>query len=84
MALAPPKTQTSYRTVPLAATVADVLAAHLSRWPINDEPGLVFTNERGAPIQQHPFADVFEAPHAEPACPDGRRPTTSGTTLPAC
>jgi len=58
--LAPPKTQASYRSVPLARTIADALAAHLSRWPAADEPGLIFTNERGAPIQQHPFAVVWE------------------------
>jgi len=31
--LAPLKTQASYRTLPLAGVVADVLAAHLSAWP---------------------------------------------------
>jgi integrase len=61
VALAPPKTPASYRRVPLAAAVANVLAAHLSQWPAHDEPGLIFTNERGAPIQQSPFAPVFAA-----------------------
>jgi hypothetical protein len=46
VALAPPKTPASYRRVPLAATVADVLAAHLSQWPAHDDPGLIFMNER--------------------------------------
>jgi len=41
--------------------VADVLAAHPSQWPARDELGLIFTNERGAPIHQSPFAVVFEA-----------------------
>jgi len=27
----------------------------------HQELGLVFTNERGAPIQQHPFSVVFSA-----------------------
>ncbi|MGH9276819.1 MAG: site-specific integrase, partial [Acidimicrobiales bacterium] len=58
--LAAPKTQASYRTVPLAATVGEVLAAHLSEWPARAELGLVFTNERGAPIQQHPFAALWQ------------------------
>ena len=57
--LTAPKTSASYRAVPLARTIADVLAAHLSRWPASGDPGLVFTNERGAPIQQHPFAVVW-------------------------
>jgi len=47
--------------VPLAAAVADVLAAHLSQWPAHEDPSLIFTNERDAPIQQSPFAVVFEA-----------------------
>jgi integrase len=72
--LAPPKTQASYRSVPLAATIADVLAAHLSRWPAADEPGLIFTNERGAPIQQHPFAVVWEAAARRAAVPPWATP----------
>ncbi len=47
--------------MPLAAAVADVLAAHPKQWPAHDDPGLIFTNESGAPIQQSPFAVVFEA-----------------------
>jgi integrase len=53
------KTETSYRTVPLPATVIEVLAAHLQRWPVENDLGLVFTNERGSPIQQHPFATAL-------------------------
>jgi integrase len=74
VALAPPKTQASYRTVPLAAAVADVLAAHLSQWPAHDEPGLIFTNERGTPIQQHPFAVVFEGAARRAGLPDWATP----------
>src|SRR5262245_53607924 len=32
VALSPPKTPASYRTVPLPATVGDELSAHLARW----------------------------------------------------
>jgi integrase len=53
------KTETSYRTVPLPTMVAEALAAHLQRWPVANDLGLVFTNERDAPIQQHPFAVVW-------------------------
>ena len=56
--LAPPKTQASYRTVPLAGTVADALAAHLAEWAPGTPP-LVFTNGRGGPVQQRPFATVW-------------------------
>lgn len=74
MAVAPPKTQASYRTLPLAVTVADALAAHLSRWPTASDPGLVFTNERGAPIQQHPFPVVWEAAARRAGLPEWAKP----------
>lgn len=54
------KTSASYRTIPLPDVVGSALAAHLAQWSAHCELGLVFTNERGAPIQQHPFAAVFE------------------------
>jgi integrase len=60
VALGPLKTASSYRAVPLAGAAADVLAVHLTRWPVDAEPPLVFTNERGGPVQQHPFAVVWE------------------------
>jgi integrase len=59
--LGPLKTAASYRTVPLPGSVGDVLAAHLARWPAHEELGLVFTNERDAPIQQHPFSVVWSS-----------------------
>ncbi len=74
VALSPPKTLASYRTVPLAAAVADVLAAHLSQWPASHEPSLIFTNERRAPIQQHPFAVVFEAGARRAGLPEWATP----------
>jgi integrase len=57
--LAALKTEGSYRSVPLPATIGDALAAHLARWPAEGERGLVFTNERGAPIQAYPFSVLF-------------------------
>jgi integrase len=54
--LAPLKTSSSYRSVPLPQTIADELAAHLTATPAHEGLGLVFTNDRDAPIQQHPFA----------------------------
>jgi integrase len=55
--LAPLKTTASYRTLPLPRTVAEALAAHLAAFPTD---GFVFTNERDAPIQGHPFSAVWE------------------------
>jgi integrase len=58
--LGPLKSPSSYRSVPLPDVVAHAISAHLATWPTHSTLGLVFTNERGAPIQQHPFAVVFE------------------------
>jgi integrase len=74
VALSPPKTPASYRMVPLAAAVADVLASDLSKWPAQNEPGLIFTNERRAPIQQHPFAVVFEGAARRAGLPEWATP----------
>lgn len=73
-ALAPPKTPASYRTAPLAAAVADIVAAHLSQWPAHDEPRLIFGNERGAPIQPSPFALEFGAAALRAGLPDWATP----------
>jgi len=56
--LAEPKTLASFRTVPLPDVVGEALARHLADSPA--ESGFVFTNQLGAPIQQHPFASVWE------------------------
>ena len=55
------KTEKSYRSVPLPSVVTDALAGHMAQFEAHQELGLVFTNERGAPIQQHPFSVVFSA-----------------------
>jgi integrase len=52
------KTERSMRSVPLPTVVADALAAHLAQHPAA-AGRLVFTNERGAAIRQHPFAMVW-------------------------
>lgn len=57
--LAPPKTPASYRTLPLPAVVVSSLAEHLSQWPAHPDLGVVFTNERGGPIQGRPFAAAW-------------------------
>lgn len=55
----PLKTSTSYLAVPLPEPVAGAIAAHLEAYGAHSELGLVFTNERSAPIQQYPFSTVF-------------------------
>jgi integrase len=55
------KTEKSYRAVPLPSVVTEALAGHMAQFEAHQELGLVFTNERGAPIQQHPFSVVFGA-----------------------
>lgn len=45
----PPKTDASYRTVPLADTLAEVVVEHLAKWPPAGPWGLVFTNSQGRP-----------------------------------
>ncbi len=59
--LSPLKTPSSYRIVPLPSVTGKALAAHLSAWPAHGGLGVVFTNEQGGPVQQHPYAAVFEA-----------------------
>jgi integrase len=58
--LGPLKTSASYRTIPLPRTVSDALAAHLACWSPHTALGLVFTNDRDAPIQLYPFSAMWE------------------------
>lgn len=57
--LGPLKTPSSYRTVPLPETVGRCIADHLATFGPHGELGLVFTNERSAPIQLYPFSTMF-------------------------
>lgn len=57
--LAPPKTSSSYRTLPLPEAVGKELAAHLASYPPHPELGLLFTGERGQPLRYEAFAEVF-------------------------
>jgi integrase len=59
--LGPLKTPSSYRRIPLSQRVAQEVSRHLARWSAHPDLGLVFTNARGAPIQQHPFAVAWRA-----------------------
>ncbi len=72
--LAPLKTQASYRTIPLPDVVASALAAHLAEWPAHGDLGVVFTNERGGPIQGHPFAAMWETAAGRAELPEWATP----------
>jgi integrase len=52
----PPKTKTSYRTIPLPDIVLDALSHHLAEYPTD---GLVFKNSHGQPIARNRFSDVL-------------------------
>lgn len=68
----PPKTQASYRTVPLPAVVVDALAAHLAAYPVG-ESGLIFTNDQGDPISRTRFSGVVWRPSLAAAKLEGAK-----------
>jgi len=57
--LAPLKTPSSYRTVPLPDVVGTALAAHMKEWAVHPDLGVMFTTRGGGPVQQHPWAEVW-------------------------
>ncbi len=68
--LAPPKTDASYRTVPLPDVVLEALARHLEAY----EPGpweLVFTNGLGRPISRTRFSDTWRPAVKAAGAPEG-------------
>ena len=68
--LGPPKTDASYRTVPLPDVVLHALVAHLADYPAGRDD-LVFTNDRGEPINRTRFSDVWRRVVADAAVPAG-------------
>lgn len=68
-----PKTAASYRTIPVPENVTDLLASHLSQWPAH-ESGIIFTNQRGLPVQGHPFAEVWRTAKKKPDIPTWATP----------
>ncbi len=68
------KTQAAYRTLPLPDVVGEALAAHMQAFPPHPELGLIFTNERGAPIQQYPFAQAFASAARRAGLPEWATP----------
>lgn len=68
--VAPPKTEASYRTVPLPQVVVDALAAHLATFPASSS-GLVFTTSAGEPIRRTAFsANVWRPAVIRAGLPD--------------
>lgn len=57
--VAPPKTDASYRTIPLPQVVVDALAAHLAAFPTE---GLLFTTPTGAAIRRTGFSATVWQP----------------------
>ena len=53
--LGPPKTSSSVRTVPLPSSVANALALHLERFPLDAKDGLVFRSRTGGPVWSNTF-----------------------------
>jgi integrase len=66
----PPKTQASYRSIPLPAVVVDSLAAHLASFP-PAASGHVFTNDASEPIKRNRFSDVWRRAVAVAEAPPG-------------
>jgi len=53
--LGPPKTDASYRTIPLPDVVGTALAAHLKEFPVTHPEGLIFTNRNGEMLRRTAF-----------------------------
>ncbi|MCA1694829.1 MAG: site-specific integrase, partial [Actinobacteria bacterium] len=51
-AFGPPKSKAGFRTIPMPKSVADVLAAHLARYPPSPE-GLIFTSRSGNALRRN-------------------------------
>jgi integrase len=64
--LAPPKTEASYRTVPLPDVVLDALSTHVAAFPAG-ESGLLFTTEEGAAWPRMGFGARVWRPSVERA-----------------
>jgi integrase len=58
--LAPPKTSSSVRTLPLADFVLGELARHLERFD-SGEGGLLFTSATGGPVPRNRFAEAWRS-----------------------
>ena len=71
--LAPPKSDSSYRTVPLADVTLLEVAEHLTRWPVADN-GLVFTSQRGEWIRHPSFFMIWDSAKSRSGIPGWATP----------
>lgn len=69
--LGPPKTDASYRTIPLPDVVGRALAAHLAEFPVTHPDGLIFTEPDGGMMRRTYFNDRAWAPALKAAGVDG-------------
>ena len=53
---------------------ADVLAAHLARWSPHPDLGVIFTSSTGGPVQQQPWASVWETARRRAGLPEWATP----------
>ena len=68
--LAPPKTDASYRTIPVPDVVLRALSEHLAAYPA--EPGgLIFTTTYGNPVTTQTASDVWRKATTEANLPEG-------------
>jgi len=68
--LGPPKTESSYRTVPLPQVVTDALASHLATFPPGPD-AFVFTTPKGDPISRGRFSEMWRPATARAGAPVG-------------
>jgi len=67
-----PKTDASYRMVPVPQLVIDALAAHLATYPPGP-CGLVFTSPTGGPVKRNSFNKVWRTAVLKARAPAGAR-----------
>lgn len=66
--IGPPKTEASYRTIPLPQVVIDALAAHLAAFPAAD---MVFTDDKGRWLRRTAFNVVWRRAVEDAGLPAG-------------
>lgn len=64
----PPKTEASYRTVPVAKVVTDALAAHLAEFGPGPD-GLIFTGDTGEAIRRAQWSPIWRPAALEAGLP---------------
>jgi integrase len=68
--LAPPKTSSSNRVIPLPQIAVHALVEHVRRFPPGPD-GFIFTNRDGQPIRRTNFSTVWRPAIARTSAPEG-------------